>query len=272
MNTGFSRVSNPLVKPPTDPEIDLVGNENEMRLIVGDVCFCLARYRLASSRKFVILTTLLLWLGGLIAFAAHPAHAQNIDPGMSSGMKPEPMQQVAPQDRSDRFDDWTLRCVAPPATNGKPAASPACEIAQPLMVDQDGKAVEILNLAVSRVNDKAGNAEWALVVLTPLDVHLAGDFGFAAGTAKPSLLRYRNCNHAGCFVIVPLDRDRLAQLKKAAGGTAYFRLLNGQTVKVSFSLKGFTKAFDALATGTVPNPRAVKDDTIAPSAAEGTGN
>ncbi|MBO0131601.1 invasion associated locus B family protein [Agrobacterium burrii] len=207
-----------------------------------------------------------LVMAGTISFATVPSWAQEPTTKGQTDIR-------APSDvRVEHFDDWTLRCVAPPATNGKPATSPACEIAQQLMVSQNGKPLEVLNLAVSRANDKAGKADWALVVLTPLDVHLASDFGFAAGTAKPSLLKYRNCNHLGCFVIVPLDRDRLAQMKKAADGTAYFRLLNSQTVKASFSLKGFTKAFDALASGAVPSTQAVNDDKTAPSKAVDGGN
>lgn len=167
---------------------------------------------------------------------------------------------------AERFDDWTLRCVT------AAAASPACEVTQPLMVAHDGSPVEILKLAVSRASDKAGKADWALVVLTPLDVHLPADFGFATGTAKPVLLKYRNCNQLGCFVIVPLENDRLAALKKAADGTAYFRLLNGQTVKVSFSLKGFTKAFDALAAGKVPEVKAASAAEATPPDTGRTGN
>jgi invasion protein IalB len=205
-------------------------------------------------------------MAGTISFEAGPSRAQE------SETNKQPDIHMPSDVRVEHFDDWTLRCVAPAATNEKPTTAAACEIAQPLMVNQDGKPIEILNLAVSRANDKAGKADWALVVLTPLDVHLASDFGFAAGPAKPSLLKYRNCNHLGCFVIVPLDGDRLAQMKKAADGTAYFRLLNSQTVKASFSLKGFTKAFDALASGAVPGTQAVNDDTTPPSKAKGAGN
>lgn len=184
---------------------------------------------------------------GLLAVMGAPAQAQETQ-AQSVAKSARQSTDV----RAERFDDWTLRCVMPPKRGNEAAVTPACEIAQPLMVSQDGKPAEILNLAVSRANDKARKADWALVVLTPLDVQLSSDFGFVAGAAKPSLLRYRNCNHLGCFVIVPLDRDRIAQMKKAADGATFFRLLTGQAVKVSFSLRGFTKAFDALASGTIP--------------------
>lgn len=182
---------------------------------------------------------------GLLAFMSAPAVAQETSAQSGAGDA-----QSSTDVRAERFDDWTLRCFLPP--KNKDGSTATCEIAQPLMVNQDGKPVEILNLAVSRASDKAGKADWALVVLTPLDVQLSSDFGFAAGSAKPSLLRYRNCNQLGCFVIVPLDRERINQMKRAADGAAFFRLLNGQAVKVTFSLKGFTKAFEALSSGTVP--------------------
>jgi len=161
-------------------------------------------------------------------------------------------EQASTDIRGERFDDWVLRCVVADGAHAEEAKPASCEISQPLMVHQDGAQVEVLNLAVSRASDKAGKVDWALVVLTPLDVHLASDFGYGIGSAKPELVRYRNCNHAGCFVVVPLDNGRISQLKKASDGAAFFRLLNGQAVKVSFSLKGFTKAFNALSAGQIP--------------------
>ena len=203
----------------------------------------------------------------LLSLTIPAGHAQEAAP-LSDTAK-QPSTEV----RTERFDDWTLRCVVAATTDDKAPEKPACEIAQPLMVDQGGKPVEVLNLAVSHASDKAGKATWALVVLTPLDVHLASDFGFGAGSAKPSLVRYRNCNHAGCFVIIPLDNNRIGQLKQASDGATFFRLLNGQTVKVSFSLKGFTKAFDALSAGTVPAPgqTAGETPTVTPTDSEKEG-
>lgn len=189
-------------------------------------------------------------------------NAQEVEPRVDTAT------QVATDIRTERFDDWTLRCVMPPAGRGNIATNPSCEIAQPLMVEHDNKSVEVLSLAISRATDKAGKADWALVVLTPLDVHLASDFGLGLGSAKPSLVRYRNCNHVGCFVIVPLDNNRISQMKQAADGAAFFRLLGGRAVKVSFSLKGFTKAFDTLTAGTVPTAK----HTSTASGAESSGN
>jgi invasion protein IalB len=156
---------------------------------------------------------------------------------------------VASQPVSGQFGDWLLKCV-------KPGQDHACELVQPLMVEHEGQPVELLTLAVSKAADKSGKADWALVVLTPLDVDLPSDFGLQAGQGKPALFRYRNCNHLGCFAVVPLDKGMISQMQKAADGTAYFRLLNGRAVKVTFSLSGFTKGFEALASGKVPDGKA----------------
>ncbi|EHH05417.1 hypothetical protein ATCR1_14841 [Agrobacterium tumefaciens CCNWGS0286] len=40
------------------------------------------------------------------------------------------------------------------------------------MVDQGGKPVEVLNLAISRANDKAGKANWVLLACTVPDTEL----------------------------------------------------------------------------------------------------
>ena len=134
------------------------------------------------------------------------------------------------------------------------------------MVDVDGKPVELLSLAVTRASDKTGEANWAMVVLTPLDVQLNADFGLAIGTAEPVLLRYRNCNRLGCFVLVPLDDRRIRQMERAAAGAVYFRLLDGQAVKVRFSLKGFTRAMATLSSGAAPGDAA--KDSQAPRATQ----
>lgn len=77
----------------------------------------------------------------------------------------EPLASWTNNRESLQFDDWQLRCTSQPQSSesDKPSA-PACEIGQPLMVDVDGKPVELLSLAVARASDKAGDANWAMVV------------------------------------------------------------------------------------------------------------
>ena len=160
----------------------------------------------------------------------------------------------APRLLAQRFDDWIWRCSVSASTN------PSCEIAQSVRVNQDGKAVDILNLAVSRANDKAGKVEWALIALTPMDVHLPSEFALTVGSEKsklkPIMSHYRNCNQMGCFVVTPLDAATISSFKQAQEGAGFFRLLNGKTIKVVFSLKGFDKAIDSLASKALPSAAA----------------
>ncbi len=195
------------------------------------------RYSLSSALKFIrsaLFAVLMLHVSGGY-FSAYAAGEEEADPAAS-----------VPAVASGQFGDWLLKCVR--AESGNP-----CELVQPLMVEHEGQPVELLTLAVSKAADRSGKADWALVVLTPLDVDLPSDFGLQAGQGKPALFRYRNCNHLGCFAVIPLDNGWISQMQKAAEGTAYFRLLNGRAVKVSFSLAGFTKGFEALASGKVPD-------------------
>ena len=203
------------------------------------------------------------------------AVAQNVSPdatssnatsdgGAESTQKPvEPSDAVQSQGgevRVNRFDDWTYRCLLPAApasdAGSEPAqlAEPACEIFQSVFVEQAGGAVEVLNVALSRANDAQARYDWALVVLAPLDVHLPSDFGLSTDGREPEIVRYRNCNQLGCFVVIPADTALINRLKRANNGAGHFRLVNGQTVKIVFSLIGFTKAFNAMASGDVPDP------------------
>ena len=168
---------------------------------------------------------------------------------------------AAPRLLTKKFDDWTWRCVAP--ADGKSPAS--CETALTVRVNQDGKTIEILNLAVSKADDKAGKVSHALVALTPFDVHLPSQFGLTISDSraaekdrpKPIVAPYRNCNQQGCFVVTPLDATTIARLRAAQEGAGFFRLIDGKTVKVVFSLKGFDKAIDALGSKELPPPAAV---------------
>lgn len=156
------------------------------------------------------------------------------------------------------FDDWVYRC-AKSTPNGDGNVGPICEISQSVLVRADPSSdqfVEVLNVALSRARDKANKVGWALAVLTPLDVHLASDFGLKIGKSKAALARYRNCTHQGCWVVLPVDSTTLASLKKSQKATAGFQLITGQDVNVSFSLMGFTKAFSALQSQSVPVPEA----------------
>ncbi len=158
--------------------------------------------------------------------------------------RPETSQQVS----VEQFQDWTWRCLVP-EKDGDAKRSGGCEIRQTLQSKEGEQNLTLLRLAVSKASDKAGKVDWALVVVTPLNVALAADIGLSAGPTEPETIRYRNCTHEGCYAIFPLNEKRLQKMKSAQNGAIFFRVLNGQAIKVPFSLMGFTKAFNVLQSG-----------------------
>lgn len=157
---------------------------------------------------------------------------------------------------SQQFSDWTYQCLVSASDNEseQKAPKPRCEISQSVQRVFEDRAVEIINMSLTQANDKAGKVKWALVVLAPLglNIHLPSDFGLIVGKKKPFLTRFRNCSAQGCQVVIPADNSLLTSFKRANDGAARFRLLDGQVVEVKFSLAGFTKAFNALGSGSLP--------------------
>ena len=182
--------------------------------------------------------------------------------------QPTKDEAVKDQILQQRFKDWNYRCVVSKEGNGasgKPAFKQNCEISQSVEIEQEGKRVVVLNLAVSRAQDKAKKVNWALVALAPLDIHLPSDFGLVIGKRKPLLTKYRNCNHLGCWAVIAANNSVINGLKKAHEGAGLFRLLNGKVVRVVFSLKGFTKAFGALEKNVLPKVEVSQKATELPT-------
>ena len=148
-----------------------------------------------------------------------------------------------------RFGDWSYRCVQP---GEKASAATTCELAQSVQIQRDGQMVEVVSLAVSRVQDKARKVDWALVAVTPLDVHLPSQFGIGVGEKTVTTAEYRNCNRFGCWAVVPLSAALLKQFQTGNEAALLFRMLDGKTVRIVFSLKGFTKGLGALQSGKLP--------------------
>ncbi len=198
---------------------------------------------------------LLMYLAAGSAGAAEDGSAKTATPADSAATTERPASQTL---LTQRFDDWAYRCAK--TKNSAEVAN--CELFQAIAVEQDGKRTEVLKLAVSRTSGKGQKIKWALVVLAPLDIHLPSNFGLQVGRRKPVQARYRNCNHLGCWAIFPAASSMIDGLKKSKDGAGLFRLLNGKVVKVVFSLKGFTMAFNAMNSGSVPVVSSVEQSRL----------
>lgn len=172
----------------------------------------------------------------------------------------QPTAQTNGGDATPKANVWSLHCVNVAPQAGADASQPsptsvACEASQTISARQGDQDVEILKLAISSIGEEGGKSLWGLVTMLPLDVLLTSDFGLGADKVQPGLHRYRNCNHLGCFAVVPLTGKLVSGLSRSKQGTAYFRLINGKVVKVVFPLEGFAEAFKKLASGKdLPSP------------------
>ncbi|OWV99183.1 invasion associated locus B family protein [Rhizobium sp. R693] len=145
-----------------------------------------------------------------------------------------------------KFDDWYYRC----APSGLQSRS--CEIAQVAQVMREEKSVNVLTLAIAPVPEttpkgsKKAARSLILTALLPLNVALQAGLSIAAEGKPVARLAYRNCNQAGCWAELPLEPAMLAALSKGTTGEASLRLMDGQDIKIRFSLKGLKAALSAL--------------------------
>ncbi|MGO7969873.1 invasion associated locus B family protein [Rhizobium ruizarguesonis] len=177
----------------------------------------------------------------MIVACANPSFSQSPVPADKA---PElAPAQPTPALKSQKFDDWYYRCTR---------AAAACEVAQFAQVAKDGKNVNVLTLAISNApaesqhKGEKGKSRLVLTALVPLNVFLPSGLSIKADGKPVAKLDYRNCNEAGCWAQLALDSKTAAALKKGATAEGLVRLMNGQDVKIRFSLKGLKPALDEL--------------------------
>lgn len=165
------------------------------------------------------------------------------------------VQQQVPKSKTKKYDDWYYRCIEQTADKKSPARQ--CEVLQVAQVkspsgDKNSKKVaqnvSVLTLAFSKglPDKKSKKRAVLLTVLTPLNIHLPSGFEITVDKNKPIKNVYRNCNQAGCWVNAQLSARDMKRLKKGKFGLGQMRLLNGQNVRIKFSLKGLGQALAAL--------------------------
>ena len=125
-------------------------------------------------------------------------------------------------ERVRAFRDWRLDCRAAPCTLATSVRG------------ADGS--EVLGLAVT-----AGPAP-ALVLSTPLPLFLPDGLALLLGDEPERPVPWRTCGAGGCEATLPLDGPLLAALRRERSGSATFTLVDGVTVRLPFSLLGFSAA------------------------------
>jgi invasion protein IalB len=136
------------------------------------------------------------------------------------------------------FQDWTARCE----TNPSDASVERCYIVQGVVAGEQRKRVMLLAVAYP-----PGEGAPRATAVLPLGIALPPGIDVAVDDGAPKRFPFVVCLADGCQALIPLDDALLAAFKKGnAGSVAFRRPPDGRTIKVPFSLKGFTAALNAL--------------------------
>ena len=167
-------------------------------------------------------------IAGRAAFLASPFLS-----GVAFAQTVEPSETGAPSSGLvQAHQDWRVSC---------PQNTPeSCRVWQRVQVEHEGSTQDVMSVSFAPANEG-----FALLVQLPLDVYLPDDFGLRVDGRGERRIRYRNCNETGCWVVAPADDRLLNQFRRGITAEAAINLIEGETVRISFSLRGFTAAFAA---------------------------
>jgi len=210
-----------------------------------------------NNHKTVILDRMLLLILLLLSvvLSSNVVLSEEKSKGTSNIAQRQQYPQQKPKSKTKKYNDWYYRCIEQKTDKKSPARQ--CEVLQVAQVkspstDKTSKKsaqnVSVLTLAFSKglPDKKSKKRAVLLTVLTPLNIHLPSGFDLTVDKNKPIKNVYRNCNQAGCWVNAQLSNRDMKRLKQGRFGLGQMRLLNGQNVRIKFSLKGLGRALAAL--------------------------
>ena len=162
----------------------------------------------------------ILFAAALSAFAAAPAGAQEAKTVIET------------------HGDWEIQC-SPDKT--------LCTMNQTFS-DAEGRPFALLSFArlKDRTTPNGATIPAQMEVRVPLGVLLTEGLSIQVDSGKKEVAPYSFCTKGGCRVLVPIPDSFIATLKAGAGAKIVFKTIDGQSQSATMSLKGFTKAYNAL--------------------------
>jgi len=142
----------------------------------------------------------------------------------------------ATEQQGKKYKDWLLAC------GGEGLLEEQCYIYQNIFIQDSGLRI----LAITAGFLGQDNSAWLFFTL-PLGVFLPSGMAFNIDDGEEIRPQIRICVADGCKGSIKLDEKLIDMFKKGKAGKVFF--LDGNTQKqltVGFSLKGFSKAFNAL--------------------------
>lgn len=160
-----------------------------------------------------------LWLRAFVALAALAGS------GVASQAQTETNSVL------ERFTDWELICPA----------EESCRIAQRLAAPETGDTLFVISALPAREGGPLVG-----IVSVPLRGYLAPGIELRVDEGRAFRILYETCDPSGCHAGFPLEGEVLAAFRR--GLDARFRVWTAQErpVDVGVSLRGFTRALEAL--------------------------
>ncbi len=131
------------------------------------------------------------------------------------------------------YDDWRLIC---PARKDKEAN---CRMSQDIVDSKAGQSVASLVLLKEVGKDKKEST--VLAVNVPLNVLLEPGIGLKFGNDIKTY-QYKTCLEGGCVAMVPVDEQLEKTIASTNDAAISVARLDGKTVQLPFSTKGFAEA------------------------------
>jgi invasion protein IalB len=143
------------------------------------------------------------------------------------------------------FGDWAKKCeTAQVKEKGKeePTEKEICYVFQNVSNKDSGQM--IMQVRVGFAPDKA---DPVLIVTLPLGALLPPGAGFLVEGGEPVKLQFLACGREGCTTVgQPIDAKLVEAMKKGEKAAVRVALLNQQVLTLPVSLKGFTRAYNAI--------------------------
>lgn len=144
---------------------------------------------------------------------------------------------VAAQQAADAPAAWATSC-----TSSARSTAPDCTMEQTVVVQETGQQIGKLVISVP------GSARETpqMVLLLPLGINIPVGLELQVDDTDAVVFPLSACESVGCFARGPLSAVLLARMRAGNMLNARFSNLNGDNLAISFSLAGFTAAFDAV--------------------------
>lgn len=160
------------------------------------------------------------------ALLAAPAFAQDAAPQ-------QPQKPPQPTDTKE-IGDWTVQCYAVKAPM-------PCQMLELRVAKKTGQRILAVLLAYA-----PENSGHLLKISVPLGVSLQNGLVINLDTWKSPPVKFHACDQGGCYIESAIGNDIIGQLSKATDAKVRITSVDGKPYDLSFSLKGFTEAHNAL--------------------------